>query len=290
MMKNVLKALLGYLLALMLTVFLTGACVLTVANRLLTDQALYARVAVDERVTSAQLARVEATVLRLSETHHFAPETVMGLLSRERMASYGQDMAAWWTTLLSGAVMLEAPFPNTNDIIEAALADGQFVAATDAFMLRTVARDDVAYPIGKSMQEAAMPLRLSLLMLAIPRLSERLDLPARLSQLGALRTILWAASAVLLAILLLTQGKYRLPTVSAALLASFVLLAGLTAAVLIADLPGTVTELSTILSLQVSVLQRLLLPSALVVEAALLVSGVALLVLACRGRRERARS
>ena len=290
MKKNVLKALLGYLLALMLTVSLTGACVLTVINRLLTDQALYARVAVDEQVTSAQLARVETTVRRLADTLHFAPETVMSLLSREQLAAYGQDMAAWWTDLLGGAVMLDAPFPHTNAIVEAMLTDEQFIAATDAFMLRTVARDNVAYPIGKSMQEAVMPMRVALLMLAMPRISERYDLPTRLGQLGALRTVLWAASAVLLAILLLTQGKDRLPTVSASLLASFVLLAGLTAAVLIADLPGAVAGLSSILSLQVSVLLRLLLPSALTVEAILLAGGVALLVLACRGRHERTRA
>lgn len=290
MMKKVLQALLGYVLALMLTVSLTGACVLTLANRLLTDQSLYARVATDEQITAAQLARVEATVHRLAETYSFAPEAVMDLLSAEQLAVYGQDMAAWWTHLLSGAVMLEAPFPNTNDIVEAVLSDEQFVAATDAFMLRTVARDDVAYPIGKAMQESAMPLRLSLLMLAMPRIAERVDIPARLGQLSALRIILWAASVVLLAILLLTQGKYRLPTVSAGLLASFVLLAGLTMAVLIADLPGAVTELSPILSLQVSVLLRALLPSALLTEAALLLIGAGLLVLACRSHHERTRA
>ena len=287
MMKKGLLTLLSYVLALMLTVSLTGACVLTLVNRLLTDQSLYARVATDERVTSAQMVRVETTVRRLAETYCFDPEAVMDLLSGEQLAAYGQDMAAWWTHLLSGAVMLEAPFPNTNAIAEAVLSDERFVAATDAFMLRTVARDDVAYPIGKAMQEAVIPLRLSLLMLAMPRVAERVDIPARLAQLSALRTILWAATVVLLAVLLLTQGKHRLSTVSASLLATFVLLAVLTMVVLIADLPGAVTELSPILSIQLSVLLRTLMPAALVVEAALLVVGAGLLVLACRSRRER---
>lgn len=290
MMKKVLQALLGYLLALMLTFSLTGACALTLMNRLLTDQALYTRLAADEQVTAAQLARLETTVHQLAETYHFAPETVMNLLSGEQMAAYGQDMAAWWTGLLSGAVMPEAPFPDTNDIVEAVMADEQFVASTDAFMLRTVARDNIAYPIGKTMQGAAMPVRVSLLMLAMPRIEERLDVPTLLGQLGALRIILWAASGVLLALLLLTQGKYRLPTVSAGLLASFVLLAGVTVALLIADMPGAVAELSPILSLQISVLMRTLLPTLLLMEAALLVIGVVLLVLACRGRRERTRA
>ena len=290
MMKKVLQALLGYILALMLTVSLTGACVLSLTNRLMTDQALYARIASDEQVTTAQLARVETTVHRLAETYHFAPETVMDLLSGEQLAAYGQDMAEWWTALLSGTVMTEAPFPDTNAITEAVMTDEQFVASTDSFMLRTVARDNIAYPIGKAIQGAAMPVRVSLLMLAMPRIEKRLDIPALLGQLGALRIILWAASGALLAVLLLTQGAYRLPTVSAGLLASFVLLAGLTAAVLIADLPGAVAGLSPILSLQMSVLLRALLPGMLLMEAALLAVGLTLLALACRGRRERARA
>lgn len=294
MMKRTLQALLGYILALMLTVSLTGACVLTVTNRLLTDQALYARVAADKRVTAAQMARVETTVRQLSETYSFDPEPVMALLSHEQFADYGQDMAAWWTHLLGGTTMAEAPFPDTNAITEAVLADERFIASIDAFMLRTVARDEVAYPIGKAMQVSAMPVRLSLLMLAMPRIEERIDIPAMLGYLSALRTILWVASGVLLALLLLTQGKYRLPTVSAGLLASFVLLAMLTVAVLIVNLPGYVAEFSALLALQIRVLQGALLPSVLLTEAALLLIGVLLPILclkkrepAYRGRHER---
>ncbi|MCH5287343.1 MAG: hypothetical protein J1E43_07970 [Christensenellaceae bacterium] len=296
-MKRILQGLLGYVLALMLTVSLTGACVTALTLRLLTDEGLHERVATDKRVTASQLDRVEATVHELAETYHFAPETVLDLLTHEQLEAYGREVAAWRMSLLSASPLSEAPFPDTYDIEEAVREDEQFRDATDELMRRTVARDDVAYPISKVLQEAAMPVRVSLISLAIPMISDRVSIPALIGRLGMLRTVLCSASVFLLALLLLSQGKKRLLFGSASLLATFVLLAVMTAGTLIANLPGAVASLSPLLSLQLSVLQGALMPSVLLTEAALLLVGALMLLLCLKqprkpyqGRHERNRS
>lgn len=294
---KVLRGLLGYMVALALTVSLTGACVTALTLRLLTDSSLQERVATDERVLSSQLERVETTVNQLSETYGFAPETVLNLLTHEMLEAYGRDVAAWRTGLLTASPNPEAPFPDTYDIEEAVREDELFRNATDDFMRRTIARDNVAYTIGKTLQEAAIPVRTSLIALALPKVAERVDIPAMIGRLDMLRTILCAASAFLLVFLLLTQGRSRLLFASGSLLAVFVLLAFMTAAALLANLPGAVAALSPLLSLQLSVMQRALLPSVLLTEATLLLVGAVLLILCLkkqekpyRGRHERKRA
>lgn len=283
--KRILQSLLGYVLALALAVSLTWACVLALAHRLLTDQALYERVAVDERLLAAQIDRVEDTVHTLAQEYNFAPETVMALMTQEALSDYSRDMAAWLMGLLSAEPLPEAPFPDTHIIEEAVRADELFRESTDEFMRRTVARDRVAYPIGQALQRASMPLRISLLALAVPMVTERVNIPALIDLVGTLRTVLCIAAAVLLALLLLTQGKRRLIYGSAAVLASFLLLAIMTAATLLANLPKAAGELSVLLSLRLGILQDALLPIVLLTEGALLLLGVGMLFFCLKGTR-----
>lgn len=283
--KRMLQSLLGYVLALALTVSLTGGCALALAHRLLTDEALYERVGTDERLIAAQIARIENTVNELARAYSFAPETVMELMTQETLSDYDREMAAWSMTLLSADSLPEAPFPDTYAIEEAVRADELFRESTDEFMRRTVARDRVAYPIGQAIQKAAMPLRISLLTLAVPMVMERVDVPALIGFLGALRTGLWIAAAILLALLLLTQGERRLIFGSAGVLAAFLLLAIMTAAVLLANLPRAAGELSALLSLRLAILQGTLLPTVLLTEGALLLLGAAMLLLCLNGAR-----
>ena len=271
------QAMLGYVLALLLALSLTGACALTLAERLLTDQALHEKVALNERVLDAQKTRVEETVRELAAAYGFAPETVLNLITRESLEAYNREIVAWWMGLLGEWPETEAPFPDTSGIEEAVRTDELFRAKTEDFMWRTIARDDVGYPVGKAIQTAAMPFRVSLVSLAMPVVTARVSLPAAIRLLGMARTGLFGASAGLLALVLLTQGKRRFLFGSAGLLAAFALLATMTAAVLLANLPGAMATYSGLLSLQLGLLGSALLPSVLAAEGALLLVGALLL-------------
>ena len=275
---RVLQSVLGYALTLMFVLSLTGACALALTERLLTDHALHERVALDDRVLSAQMAAVEQTVQELAEKYSFAPETVMNLVTRENLADYGREMVAWWMGLLGEEPMAEAPFPDTLAMEGAVREDELFREHTEDFMRRTIARDDIAYPVGKAMQEAVMPIRVSLVSLSMPTVTERVNLPALLKLLGAAKLSLFALAVALMA-LLLVQGRKRFLFASAGLLASFVLLAGVTAATMLAKLPLALGEYSSLLSLQLGVLGGALLPSALLAEGTVLLAGLALLCL-----------
>lgn len=288
------QALLGYVLALLLAVSLTAACAAALIYGLLTDQALHERVALDARVLDAQAERVGETVAALAEEYHFAPETVLGMISRESLEAYSRDMVVWWMGLTREHPEPEAPFPETGDIEAAVREDELFMESTEDFMRRTVARDEIAYPVGLAMQEAVMPLRVSLIALGLPKVAERVDIPRIIRLLGTARTALFALAAALMALVLLTQGKRRFLFGSAGLMAALILLAAMTVAVIAAELPGALAAYSALLSLQLSVLMGALALPVLLTEGAIALGAVLLLLLALlrreaayRGRHER---
>ena len=275
---RIIQGFFGYLLALLLVVSLVAGCLLTLAEKLLTDQAMHERVAVNEQVIDEQMARVEATVNELAETYHFAPETVLNLLPRDVLEAYGRDMTAWWMGLLGPEPNANAPFPDAIAIEEAVREDALFQEHTEDFMRRSIARDSVAYPISATVQSAVMPIRQSLVSLAAPHLTSR-DLPGLLNRVFSLRTYLFIAAAALLALLLITQGRNRFLFGSAGLLATFVLLATMTALTAAAQLPALLAAYSPALALQCGLLESELLPGILLAEGGLLVGGLALLIL-----------
>lgn len=280
-MKKLIQGFLGYLLTLLLTVFLIAACLLTLAEQLLTNQALHERVAVKPQVVDAQMARVEETVSELAEAYHFAPETVLNVVTRDALEAYGRSMTAWWMGLLDSDPDLDAPFPDSAAIEEAVCADELFRESTEDFMRRTIARDKVAYRVCQAMQDAVMPIRLSLVSLAMPHLTSR-NLSGIIGLLPTGRTILLGAAAVLFLLLMLIEGRSRFLYGSVGLLAPFALLAAMTVLAAVANLPGLLASFSQPLAVQLGLLEAELLPIILAMEGALLLIGLVLLALAVK--------
>lgn len=268
-----LQGIVGYLLALLLTLSLVATGAVALAHQLLTDQALHERVAQDERVLDQQLARVEETVREMAERYHFAPSSVMDGINRESLKQYNRELVAWWMGLMAEHPSVEAPLPDTEAMEEAIRADELFRENTSEFVRRSIARDDVAYPISVAMREAAMPLRVSLVALGMPKLAERVDIPELMGLVGTARAALLALCGLLLLLTLLTQGRRRWLCVSASLLAAFILAAAVTALTAAADLPGQLGAYSPMLSLQLCILMRELAGPALMAEGALLLAG-----------------
>lgn len=281
---RMLQGIWGYGLALLLAVSLAAACVLTLANALLTDQALHERVAQDERVLDAQSARIEELVREMARRRSFAPQSVLDVVTRECLEAYNREIVDWWMGLMGEHPLMEVPLPDAEAIVEAVRADELFRENTSDFMRRTIAQDDVAYPIAEKMRETVMPLRVSLISLGMPKVIERVDIPGLMGMLGTARTALFALSAVLLVLILLTRGKRRWVNASAGLIAAFILLAVLT--VLVARIPTAMAEYSPLLSLQLSILAGVLAAPVLLTEAGILLAGILLLLPALWIRRE----
>lgn len=282
--SHALQGVIGYVLALLLAVSLTSACALTLLSALMKDQALHERVALDERVLEAQSARIETTVREMAQRYSFAPGTVLDVVAREGLSAYNREMISWWMGLLGEHPEMNAPLPDTNALAEVIRTDELFRENTDEFMRRTIARDEVAYPIGVAMRQAVMPLRVSLVSLGLPELIGRVDVPRLVGRIGTAQTALFALSAALLVLVMITQGRRRWQYASAALMAAFVLMAAATVAVAAADLSGVMEEYSSLLSLQLGILLRELTGPVLLVEAAVLITGILLLLPALRRR------
>lgn len=276
---RVLQSILGYALTLALTACLVGGCLLTLVEALLTNHALHEKVALDDRVIDIQEARIDEEIRELAEKYSFAPETALDLITRDYVVDYGREVVAWWMGLMTEEAEAEAPFPETDAIEEAVKADELFRANTEDFMRRSIARDEVAYPAGKTLRDTVIPLRVSLVALMMPRVAERLDIPAKMHLLSLGRSVLLGAALALLALLMITQGRNRCLFGSVGLLAADALLITLTVAAALANLPQVLAGMSGILSLQLSVLLENLLPAVLLVEGVLLVLGVCMLLL-----------
>lgn len=288
---RILQGLAGYLLTLLLVASLAGACVLTLAEALLTDRTLHERVATDDRVIDLQMARLDGEIRLLAEEHPFTLETVEALITRDSLRDYNRESVAWWMGLLGEQPEPEAPFPDTAALAEAVLADELFRENTMEFMRRIVAQDKIAYPIGQTLQETAVPVRVSVIALAMPEVAKRVSIPALMTLLGLVKTGLSAASAALLALLLATQGRNRFVFASAGVLAADALLLAMTAAVWLAHPAEVLESLSAVLALQWRILQEALLPAVLTVEGALLLAGLLLLAVAlATGRRASVRA
>ncbi len=278
----------AWVLTLLLTLCLTMTCLGWQAARVLTDASLHEGVALDSRVQSAQMARIEEKVAQLAADYAFQPETIMSLIDEESLADYNRQVTRWWMGLFQPEPELEAPSWDTSAMEQAVREDALFQESTAANMRRTIARDKVAYQAGQAIRRAVLPVRADILAALMPTVTERVNLPA-LAHGVRLLPALCGAVACLAALLLLAVMHARLSK------AALYLGAGLGAAglctlglCLMAGLPGIsglVGQVSSLLALQLKLLGGALLRQAGIFAAAALLLGMGLIALHQRDMR-----
>lgn len=250
---RVISALLSVLLALALAAGCAGYMMVSV----LTHASLHEQVALDSRVTDMQMARITSRVEELAALYGFAPESVLDVVTRDSVAAYSREVIAWWMGLLGENPRLEAPGYSTDDVEAAVRADELFRASVPAFRQRTVARDSVAYEVGRTVKCSVLPLRTELMTLAMPTLMEKVDLPLWVGRLEKL-PLLCAAAALGLAVLVLLLMHARPDKaalyVGTAVAGAALTVLGITALVPLLDLADMAAEMSDILALQLKVL------------------------------------
>ena len=277
-------------LALLTALMLTICCVSLLAHSLLTSVSLHEGVALDARVTNAQMARINARAEELAAQYGFAPESVLSVVTQDSVTAYSRQVIAWWMGLLGDYPVLEAPAYPTADIEAAVRADELFQASIPAVQQRTIARDSVAYELSRTVSRAVLPLRTELMTLAMPRLLEKVSLPVWLGRLGKLPLVCaGTALRLMLVILLLLRARPDKAAlyIGTALAGASLTVPGLMALAPLLNLGGMAAELSDMLALQLRVLYGRLALRALLAALPLLACGDGLIIL--HQRRGKAR-
>ena len=278
------------LLALLAALALVVCCAAMLANSLLASTSLYESVALDARVTDAQMARITARAEELAAQYDFAPQSVLSVVTQDSVTAYGREVIDWGMGLLGDEPVLEPPAYPAADIEAAVRADELFQASIPAVQQRTVARDSVAYEMGRAVSRAVLPLRTELIALVMPRLQERISLPVWMNRLAKLPLV---SAGTALGLMLMIWLFLRTRPDKAALYAGTALagaaltVLGLTALLPLLNLGGMAAELSDMLALQCGVLYEGLALRALLAALPLLVCGYALIFLHQRSRKAR---
>lgn len=252
---------LAAVLALLLTLCVLLCGVSCAAKAVLSDAALHERVALSAPVQAAQRARIGGKVAALAENYAFDPETVSGFITDERLAQYNRDVIAWWMGLMGEEPVLKAPSWPTDGMLEAVMDDPLFQESTPSGRRKAVARDQVTAGVAQAIQESVLPLRATLISLALSKVLSRVDVPGYMAYVPYLPWMAAAAAVLCAALMLLAMGKRpvrALAYIGGGLAAGGLCLLCLMAATAWFDLPGQVAQVSAILSLQAETLLGLL--------------------------------
>ena len=268
------------ILALIMTLCLLLSGCTALVNTLMNDTALHESVALSDQVQTAQKEKIFAKVNTLAEKYSFAPETVNAFLTDEALEDYNRQVITWWMSLLDTAPSLTAPSFSTTDMIEAIMADEQFKGNTSTGRRKAIARDEVAAVIAQTVQETVLPLRSALISLGMSQVLQRVNLAKYTAIIPHLPWIFLGASVMLMCLTVLVMARRPLRAlvyIGSSLSAAGLLDLALILCLKLLDLPGWVGQVSSMLSLQVFLLQEKLMPGMLLCGGCGLLAGLVLI-------------
>ncbi len=267
-------------LALLMTLclFLSGCTALV--SHLINNTSLHESVALSDEVLAAQKEKIFAKVDALTETYSFNKETVTAFLTDDAIKSYNQEVIAWWTSLLGTAPSLSAPAWPTTDMTEAIMADEQFKESTSTGRRRAIARDEIAAVIAQTVQETVLPVRSALISLGMSQVLQRISVAKYTSVLPHLPWILLGVSAMLMCLTVLVMARRPLRAlayIGGAVAAAGLLMLLMSAGITLLNIPGWIGQVSSMLSLQCSLLLGKLMPVLWISGGAALLLGLVLI-------------
>lgn len=245
----------SWILSLVMVISMLGGMGLMAMQSLLTDAALHERVALNEEVIDAQMLKINSRVEELAQQHHFKPETVMDIVSREAVAQYGREVVDWWMGMFRAEPDTMIPEFEVADIQAAVRADELFKEHTAESLRLRIARDEVAYEVGMAVKDAVLPIRTSLVELAVPVVLSRVDMARVMELLDMAKKVLlglWVALAVLM--LLICRGPAGAVYAGGAVAAAGLLMIPGVLGMMLLELPRMIQPLSEMLSAQVRLL------------------------------------
>ena len=197
----------AWVCAVLLTIVLACTVLGMTASRMLSSEESHIRISTDRYVIAGQMEKIAGTVRDLAEEYGFSAEPVISAVPQEEITELNSQMARWWTRIATEGIMGDIPSWSADSLIPVIMetmdpgktSDDPYGKAAEA-----------AGEIEKTIREAAMPVRTSVISFGVRYLNRRIDLP------GAVRTVsrlpmLGGAVCLLLAgmIALLTAKKVR---------------------------------------------------------------------------------
>lgn len=284
---------LAAVLTLLMMLTLTLGCFVWQTERVLTDRALHESIALDSRVVDAQMQRINARVNEIAQAHPFRVETVTNVVTRQSVEEFNRDVVSWWLGLMQADPVMETPAYDAGDVEAAVREDAVFQENTPSTRRRAVARDDIAYEVGRAVDRAVLPVRADVLGILLPKVLEMVNVPSLMNIL-AMAPQLCGVAALILALLVLLV-LVRRPScaglyVGAGLAGSALCVAGFGLMAYLLDVTGMVAEISPLLAMQVSLLTKQVALQAGIYAAAALAAGMVLIALYQHARKHQGQS
>ena len=287
-MKKLLPGRLAHTLAILLTFLMTLTVFCTPllwqSVRLLTDEGLHESVALDSAVTDVQMVHITNMVEDLAAEQSFDPATVLALVTPDAVREYNVEVIRWWMGLLRPDPVLTAPESDAEAIQETVREDPLFQETVSSTLRRATARDKVASPIAETIQSTVLPIRDQLVTLAMPKVlekvTEKVDL-YRLMDLAGKGPLAFTGVSVLLALLVLALMHRRLCKggmyIGSALSAAGLLTLITLGVIALINPCAMIAQASSLLALQAGLLLKKLALPLVIIAAAELAVGLALI-------------
>lgn len=282
MMPGTFAHVLAVICTFVLVVTLVGGGMLLGVNELLTNEKLHIGTATNPQVLEAQRAYVLKKAEALAQVHPFSTDAVMSQLTDDALKEHNIAAVRWWMGLMQEKPDVEAPAWDARGMEQAVRDDALFQESTPSAHRRTVARDDIAYEMGKAVDKAVMPVRTELISLFMPKVLEKIDVPHYMGYLPKGALLCLAAAACMGLLLLLVMHRHpakALLYLGAGLAAGALVLAMLGGCAVLLDLPGMIGEISLVLSMQAALTMQGAAIWAGVVLGAMFLLGLALMAL-----------
>ncbi len=145
---------------------------------------------------STQMKQIETRIDEAARAWSFDASPVKATVTRQRVEAHQDAMIAWFLGLLQGR-REEIPQWDTDDMVDIIRNDPAFADRVPEVERRTVARDQVAAQIARTIERTVFPLRSGLLALGARLAEERVNIPW-LMHLASLAPLLLMMAALAL--------------------------------------------------------------------------------------------
>lgn len=233
--------------AMILCWMLTGSALTVEGEILLNCSGLHESITCsDENIDRIENQTVQV-INRLAEQYGFDPGPVREIASREAIRTFTRQCTAWWMKILREGITEEAPAFQADEIIAVVRADTGYQNTVPSYEQRSVARDKIAYVIEKTVTGKAFPLRAELVNPALEIASRKVDLNRYLIYLPWIHIFCILTSILILGAIVFASARrpeFGNLCIGAAFNGCAILLMTVTAALLMADLPGMIRATS----------------------------------------------
>lgn len=268
--------------ALLLTGAIWAAVLSLLGIQLLTSRGLHERAALAGDAVELQMTRIENGFRELADEFGFEPETLISLVSREKMENLDREVVRWWTESVATGRIGEKPTVPLEGAEEALKADSRLSASVEPLLLPTTA-EKITARAGRIVWKSAVHVRDDLLTAGVQIAGRQINLPEAAELLGKVPLAALAAALLFAGLIALCMSR-RLQTaghfIGGAMAAAGLLTALTLLPVRMLNLRGMLAEASGALTAQSAHLERILTLESLGCAALLIIAGVLLMLLA----------